>query len=81
MSNSENTNRKEKLHDLIVNILTWVVVTACAFLYWMAVLLLLSIFLMNIWNTSMEKILNYGIILTVITSIVYAGILIHRKFK
>lgn len=81
MSNSENTNRKEKLQDLIVNILTWVVVTACAFLYWMAVLLLLSIFLMNIWNTSMEKILNYGIILTVITSIVYAGILIHRKFK
>ena len=80
MSNNEN-NMKEVAFDVVKSIMKWAVVTAGAFLYWMFVLLLLSIFLMNIWKTSIESLLQYGIILTVITSVVYLVILFCRKFK
>ena len=80
MSNN-NSNFKEKAFDVVKSIMMWLVVTAGAFLYWMLVLLLLSIFLMNIWKTSIESLLQYGIILTVITSIAYLVILLRRKFK
>lgn len=80
MSN-KNTNRKEVVFDIVKSIMLWMVVTGGAFLYWMFVLLLISIFLMNIWKTSIESLLQYGIILTVITSIVYLVILLRRKFK
>ncbi|MBQ8625520.1 MAG: hypothetical protein IJ419_05125 [Agathobacter sp.] len=81
MSKQGNNVLKEKVYDVVRNIMMWVVVTACAFVYWMFVLLLASIFLMNVWHTSFEEILRYGIVLTIITSVVYAGILIYRKFK
>ena len=71
----------EIAEDVVKGVLQWAVVSALSFLYWMGVLLLASIFLMNIWITSFEKILRYGIVLTVITALVYAGILIHRKLK
>jgi membrane protein DedA with SNARE-associated domain len=80
MSNN-NSNFKEKAFDIVKSIMMWLVVTAGAFLYWMFVLLLISIFLMNIWKTSIEDLLQYGIILTVITSIAYLVILLRRKFK
>ena len=80
MSNN-NSNFKEKAFDIVKSIMMWLVVTAGAFLYWMFVLLLISIFLMNIWKTSIESLLQYGIILTVITSIAYLVILLRRKFK
>lgn len=76
-----NKNFKEKAFDVVKSIMMWLVVTAGAFLYWMFVLLLISIFLMNIWKTSIESLLQYGIILTVITSIAYLVILLRRKFK
>lgn len=81
MSKQENNNMKQMVYDVVRNIMMWIVVTACAFLYWMFVLLLASIFLMNIWHTSMEELLKYGIALTIITSAVYGGILIRRKLK
>ena len=80
MSNNKN-NFKEIAFDLVKSIMMWVVVTVGAFLYWMFVLLLLSIFLMNIWKTSIEALLQYGIILTVITSLGYLAILLRKKFK
>ena len=80
MSNN-NSNFKEKAFEIVKSIMMWLVVIAGAFLYWMFVLLLISIFLMNIWKTSIESLLQYGIILTVITSIAYLVILLRRKFK
>lgn len=78
----EEENSKLKMaEDVIKSLIQWVLVSACGFAYWMLVLLILSMFLMNIWITTFEKILRYGIILSVITSIVYAGILIRRKLK
>ena len=81
MSNKPSNNRKEVVFDVVKSIMLWAVVTGGAFLYWMFVLLLISIFLMNIWKTSFESLLQYGIILTVITSIAYLVILLRRKFK
>jgi hypothetical protein len=75
---------REKLYaafDVVKGLLQWMVVSVLGFGYWMAVLLLLSLFLMNIWITSFEKILRYGTILGVITSAVYARILLRRKFR
>lgn len=72
-------NKWELVEDIVKSVIAWAVVSALGFLYWMAVLLLLSIFLMNIWHTSFDSILQYGIVLAVITSIVYAGILVYRK--
>lgn len=72
-------NKWELVEDIVKSVIAWAVVSALGFLYWMAVLLLLSIFLMNIWHTSFNSILQYGIVLAVITSIVYAGILVYRK--
>ena len=82
MTNKQENNKwKAVAVDVAKNVVAWIVVTVGAFLYWMFVLLLLSIFLMNIWRTSLEQLLVYGAILTIITSIAYAGILIYRKFK
>lgn len=72
---------RERVNDAVKTLLAWLAVTVGAFLYWMAMLLLASIFLMNVWKTSIEELLKYGIILTVITSVVYAVILIRRKFR
>jgi membrane protein DedA with SNARE-associated domain len=75
---------REKLNaaiDVVKGLLQWLVVSVLGFGYWMFVLLLLSLFLMNVWHTSLEEILRYGTILGVITSVVYAGILLQRKFR
>lgn len=71
--------KKEIAEDVVKTLLQWMVVSACGFLYWMALLLLISIFLVNIWMVSFEEILRYGMILAVITSLSYAGILLYRK--
>lgn len=74
-------NVKERIQDAVLTFLKWVAVTVGGFLYWMAVLLLASIFLMNIWKTTFEDILYYVLILTTATSAVYGAVLIYRKFK
>jgi len=81
MSKQDNSHVKELVHDLVLHVMKWMVVTVCAFIYWMFVLLLGSIFLMNIWRTSLEQLLVYGAGLTIITSVIYACMLIYRKFK
>ena len=74
-------SKKEAAEDVVKTLLQWMVVSGLSFLYWMAMLLLASLFLMNVWHTSFEAILRYGIILTVITAVVYGIMLIRRKIK
>lgn len=74
-------SKKEAAEDVVKTLLQWSVVSGLSFLYWMAMLLLASLFLMNVWHTSFEAILRYGIILTIITAVVYAIMLIRRKLK
>lgn len=58
----------------------WAVFTALIFVYWMAMLLLASLFLLHIWEVKLIQLVIYAIILTVVSSIVYAIVLVHRKF-
>lgn len=74
-----DSNKWDAAFDIIKSILQWAVVTALAFVYWMAMQLLFSVFLLNIWKVTFEEILRYSIVLTVITSAVYLGVIIHRK--
>lgn len=72
---------KAILKDTVLTILKWFGVTIGAFAYWMFVLLLLSIFLMNIWKTSIYQILKIGVALTVVTSVVYLIRIVVKKLK
>ena len=74
-------NKKEVAEDVVKTLLQWIVVSGLSFLYWMAMLLLASIFLMNIWHTNFDEILRYGIVLAVITAIAYGSKLVRRKLK
>lgn len=72
---------KERAADAVKDVLMWAVVTGGAFIYWIAVLLIISLVLMNVWHTSFESILKYTIVLTVITSAVYLIRMVYKKLK
>ena len=58
----------------------WATVTALSYVYWFFLLMLLSIFLLGVWHVKFYQILIYSGILCAITSVVYALMLVHRKF-
>ena len=73
-------NKKEYVIDIAKDALTWLVVTALAFVYWLAMLMILSLILLNVWRVRFEEILNYSLVLMVITSAVYLGRMLYRRF-
>ena len=81
MSSKENggINRK-RVEDVVKSLLQWLVVSCLGFAYWLAVLLLLSLFLNGVWYVAFEQLLTYSIVLAVITSVGYAIVMIRRKF-
>ena len=81
MSKEQATDRKEAVIDIVKEVLLWVVVTALAFLWWMFVLLLISLFLVNVWHVTFVMLVRYGIVLTAVTSVVYGGKLVRRRLK
>lgn len=72
-------SRKEYAVDTVRDVLIWIVVTGLAFLYWMAMLLLASLFLLNVWHVTFEEIVGISLVLTAITSAIYLGVLIRRR--
>ena len=72
---------KTVLKDTVLTILKWLGITIGAFAYWMLVLLLFSIFLMNIWKTDFIQIIKIAIILTAVTSVVYLIRIVVKKLK
>lgn len=81
MSREQATDRKEAVIDIVKEVLMWTVVTALAFLWWMFVLLLISLFLVNVWHVTFVMLVRYGIVLTAVTSVVYGGKLVRRRLK
>lgn len=81
MSREQATDRKEAVIDIVKEVLLWAVVTALAFLWWMFVLLLISLFLVNVWHVTFVMLVRYGAVLTTVTSVVYGGKLIRRRLK
>lgn len=69
---------KEHALDMVKSVLVWAVITGLAFLYWMAVFLIFSLILLNVWHVKFDSILKYAIVLTIITSIVYIVKKIHK---
>ncbi|MBO5487849.1 MAG: hypothetical protein J5988_13155 [Eubacterium sp.] len=67
--------------DVIKDILSWMVVTGLSYLYWMAMLLLISLFLLNVWHVKIDEIVRYSVILMIITSIGYLIKIFHRRRK
>ena len=43
-------------------------------------LLLASLFLLNVWHVKFIQLVLYAVVLTVVSSVIYAGVLVHRKF-
>lgn len=76
---AEGKNVKEYAVDIVKDILAWLVVTVIAFVYSMAMLLLASLFLVNVWHVTFEEIVNISIVLMAIVSVGYIGVLIYRR--
>lgn len=75
-----NMTKREIAADTAKTAFRWFVVTVLAYVYWFVMLLLFSIFLLNVWKVTFVQILIYSGILCAITSLIYAGVLVHRKF-
>ena len=71
-------NKKEFVVDVAKDFLKWVLVTAGSFVYWMVVLLILSLILLSVWKVTLEQIIQYAVILMVITS---AGYLVRTVYR
>ena len=71
--------KKEYALDIVKDLLTWIVITGGSFLWWLSVLLIISLVLMNVWHTSFEAILRYTIVLTAVTSVLSLGKLIYDR--
>lgn len=76
----DGMSRKQIAMDTAKTTGQWVVVTAFLFAYWMAMLLLASLFLLHVWEVKFVQIVLYAVILTVVSSVIYAFVLVHRKF-
>lgn len=81
MSKEQATERREEIIDIAKEVLLWIVVTVLAFLWWMFVLLLISLFLVNVWHVTFIMLVRYGTVLTAVTSVVYGGKLVRRRLK
>lgn len=57
----------------------WVLVTVLAYVYWLVMLLLLSLFLLNIWHVKLVQLMLYAGVACAVTSLLYGGSLIHKK--
>ena len=73
-------SRRQIAEDVAKTTARWAAVTVLSYVYWLAMLLLASIFLLNVWQVELVQIFLYAGILCAVTSVVYALVLVHRKF-
>ena len=59
----------------------WLVATVLGFGYWVGLLLIISLFLVNVWKVTWVDILTYAAVLAVITSIVSGILIVRRRVK
>ena len=72
--------RKQIAADTAKTTFRWAAVTVLLFAYWFSMLLLASIFLVNVWIVTLWELVVYAIVLSAVCSLIYAGVLVHRKF-
>lgn len=76
----DGMNKQQIAADIGKDTAKWAMVTALAYVYWFFLLMLLSIILLGVWHVKFHQILIYSGILCAVTSLVYALMLVHRKF-
>ena len=76
----EGMTKKQIAADTAKTALRWLLITAFLFGYWIAMLLLISMILVNVWKVTLTALIIYACILATVSSLVYAGMLVHRKF-
>ncbi|MGN0350779.1 MAG: hypothetical protein ACI4ES_03935 [Roseburia sp.] len=73
-------SKKEIALDIVKEFLIWIVVTGLAFVWWIAVLMIASLILLNVWMVTFQEILKITAVLTVITSVLYLIRIFYKKF-
>lgn len=76
----EGMTKKQIAADTAKTALRWLLITVFLFAYWIVMLLLISMILVNVWKVTLTELIIYGCILGGVSSAVYAGMLVHRKF-
>lgn len=76
----EGMTKKQIALDTAKTACKWLLVTVFLFAYWMAMFLLASIFLLNVWKVTLVELIIYACILGTVSSLIYAAVLVHRKF-
>lgn len=76
----EGMTKKQVAIDTAKTAFRWFLVTVFLFAYWIVMFLLASIFLLNVWKVSLTMLIIYGCILGTVSSLIYAAVLVHRKF-
>ena len=78
MAKKMNAKLKRQIIDVSKSVAARVFVTAASFGYWLVVLLIASLVLLNIWHVTFDSILKYSFVLMIITSVVYLGMQIRK---
>ena len=67
--------------DLVRDALLFVLVVLILFVWWFVMLLLGSLFLVNVWKVTIEQIIKIASVMTVISAIGYAIISTKKSVK
>lgn len=76
----EGMTKRQIAIDTSKTVFRWFMMTLFLYIYWLAMFLLLSIFLLNVWKVTLVRLMVYAGITCALSSAVYAWMLIHRKF-
>lgn len=76
---NQEVSKKEVVIDIVKDFLIWVVVTVLAYVWWMAVLLIASLVLLNVWMITFQEILKLSAVLTIVTSIAYVVRKVYKR--
>lgn len=75
----DGMNKRQIAEDVTKTAFRWLVCAVLAYVYWLAMLLILSVFMLNVWHVSFTQILIYAGVLAAVTAVIYGYVLIHRK--
>lgn len=77
---SDEPNKRTKV-DLVRDALLFVLVVLILYVWWFVMLLLGSLFLVNVWKVTMEQIIKISTVMTLISAIGYIIISTRKNVK
>ncbi len=67
--------------ERVKDIIGCVVIAGISFLYWLVMLLFASLVLLNYWHVKFDQLVDYSIVLMVVTTVIYVISLVRRRKK